>query len=232
LAISVVFDKVTSELIISDTGIGMTRTELIKCTDMFSKDAAETLVLTMMTNEGSWVIDTDRVGYASGYFITAQLTVVKRRDGDEQYILTPSANGWFCVRRDIDKTHGDIEHGTKIICHLKREQMELPDEWLLARKVRKYGKFVGANVKFNVAFEQTEACDFLDEQPASALKGKSDFELGYECGYIFYEDPDALPNCWAVGHVDSTGQIELRSLVRVPRFTTGGPTVAMKGPRY
>merc|ERR550534_2883826 len=66
------------------------------------------------------------VGFYSAYLVADKVEVVTKNNDDEQYIWTSSAGGSFNVQRDT--INEPLGRGTKIILHMKEDQMDFCDE--------------------------------------------------------------------------------------------------------
>merc|ERR1712194_983838 len=63
------------------------------------------------------------VGFYSAYLIADKVQVVSKNNDDEQYIWESAAGGSFTVVKDTEMPYGEVKRGTKIICHLKEEDL-------------------------------------------------------------------------------------------------------------
>nr|KAF6336957.1 hypothetical protein mMyoMyo1_012146 [Myotis myotis] len=81
------------------------------------------------------------VGIYSAYLVAEKMTVITKHNDDEQYAWESSAGGSFTVRTDLGEPIG---YGTKVILHLKEDQMEyLKEERWIKKIVQKHSQFIG-----------------------------------------------------------------------------------------
>merc|ERR1719210_3050022 len=81
------------------------------------------------------------VGFYSAYLVAESVEVVTKHNDDEQYIWTSSAGGSFNVQRDT--INEPLGRGTKIILHMKEDQMDFCDEKKLQDIIKKHSQFIG-----------------------------------------------------------------------------------------
>lgn len=143
LVIRIKSDKDNNVLHITDTGIGMTKAELVTNLGTIAKsgtsDFLQKVSETQSSAELSDMIGQFGVGFYSSFLVADRVVVTSKHNEDKQYIWESDADS-FNV---IEDPRGDtLLRGTTVSLYLKEEARDFLEEDTVRNLIKKYSQFI------------------------------------------------------------------------------------------
>eukprot|EP00607_Mallomonas_marina_P000572 CAMPEP_0182425562 /NCGR_PEP_ID=MMETSP1167-20130531/12008_1 /TAXON_ID=2988 /ORGANISM="Mallomonas Sp, Strain CCMP3275" /LENGTH=692 /DNA_ID=CAMNT_0024606395 /DNA_START=185 /DNA_END=2263 /DNA_ORIENTATION=- len=143
LGIRVYPNRDAMTLTIEDRGIGMSKEDLVQNLGRIAESGTKKFVEAVGKNKDDVsLIGQFGVGFYSGFLVADKMSVVTKKDGDEQYKWEASANSLDSYTISKDTSEPMESSGTRITLHLKDEADQYVDETALQALIEKYSEFI------------------------------------------------------------------------------------------
>ncbi|XP_011297734.1 heat shock protein 75 kDa, mitochondrial [Fopius arisanus] len=150
LEIHIVTDKQNRTLTIQDTGIGMTREELVSNLGTIARSGSKAFLEQLKEKQAAGdtasIIGQFGVGFYSAFMVADKVEVFTKsyeKDAKGLHWLSTGSGTY-----EISEAEG-VQPGTKIVMHLKSDSREFSDEETINQIIKKYSNFVGSPIFVN-----------------------------------------------------------------------------------
>merc|ERR1719243_520958 len=231
LEVRVEVDPVAKTLSLQDSGVGMTKEELVGNLGTVAKSGTTNFLEALKEGADASLIGQFGVGFYSAFLVADKVTVTSiSKDSNAQHVWESGADGSFTVSED--PRGSTLGRGTRVTLHMKDEAHSMLEMADLEANIKKYSQFMMFPIMLKVE-KKSDGEDDLDDDDDDTpkekfewkklnsdkplwLKPKEDISKAdyVEFFQAFTNRPSATPLMKT--HFSAEGEIEFTSLLYVP----------------
>ena len=208
LEIKIDFDETKKIITVSDTGIGITRDELITNIGTIAKSGSAEFLKQLKDNQSDTnnIIGKFGVGFYSVFMVAEDVVIKTKSFKPGEPAIEWQSNGLGDY--EIAELDGSMNRGTSIEIHLKEDAKEFAEKYRLETVIKKHSNFISFPIY--LGSEKINTVAALWREPKSSVKKEQYNEFYKFLSYDSEEPADVI-------HITIDAPIQFNSLMFIPK---------------
>ncbi len=208
LEIRINFDEKKKLLTVSDTGIGMTKDELISNIGTIAKSGSADFIKSLQENraDANNIIGKFGVGFYSVFMVAEKVVIKSKSYQKEAEPVVWSSDGLGSY--EITETNEKLKRGTIIEIHLKEDAKEFAEKYRLETTIKKHSNFIQFPIYLEK--ERVNTISAIWREPKSNVKKDQYIEF-YK--FLTYDNEEPMD----IIHKSVDAPIQFHSLLFIPK---------------
>ncbi len=209
LRVDISIDKDNKMVVIEDSGIGMTKEDLVENIGTIAHsgtlDFVKKITESSTGNDKMDLIGQFGVGFYSSFMVAEEIKIITKYyvKGSKAYLWQSKGDNSYTIE-ETKKDH----RGTRIELLLKEEAKEFLESWRIKSVIKQHSRFVPFPLYLDN--EEIESKEAIWTQPKSSLK-----EEDYNEFYRFFQNAKDDPETHL--HLSSDAPVQFNSILYVPK---------------
>ena len=208
LEIRIDFDEKEKTITVKDTGIGMTKDELINNIGTIAKSGSAEFLKTLQESksDANNIIGKFGVGFYSVFMVAKEVVIKSKSFKTDAPAIEWTSDGLGDF--EIKELDEKIERGTTIVIYLKDDATEYASDWKLKNIINKHSNFI--NFPIFVKEEKVNTVNAIWREPKSSVT-QEQYEEFYK--FLTYDTESPLE----IIHKSVDAPIQFNSLLFIPK---------------
>ena len=148
LEVRIEYDADQKTFTIADSGIGMSKKDLIKNLGTIAKTGTTSFIEAISKGSSLNLIGQFGVGFYSAYLVSNKVVVTSKMNDDDQHVWISTAGASYTVSKD--PRGNTIGRGSRITLHLKEDAYEFYEQEVIKKNIKKYSEFINFPIYLRV----------------------------------------------------------------------------------
>ncbi len=163
--IRIEYNKKDKTFSISDSGIGMTKNDLVKNLGTIAKSGTTSFIEAISKGQSLNLIGQFGVGFYSTYLVSNKVVVTSKHHEDQQHVWISQGGNTFSVTKD--PRGNSLGRGTRVTLYLKDDCLEFNHQDVIRKNIKKYSEFINFPIylRINQTFTREEEVEEPKPEP-------------------------------------------------------------------